>query len=280
MNVIKAGNLRSPAPTEEEMDQLRASLTDFAGADDPLTVSVCAAEKWNGRTAVHRVHYAGLRTITELNQLDEDRLGPTSWRFFAGGHQTKTTAAGCMATYGRAGLPVKVLAVTRGPAPAEILNCTELLNELNEVSGNPNSEYDLRVLRMPALGTEVFWLKSLSAGQGDLVVPYGWVPKSWDSIQRSADGKANQNQAIPAADFLRNLADSAQQRLAKPDIAPLIHRTGALREPADRTKRPSSHLPRAGDSFSLTGVYWPEHPLEGVGPAEAAKPRATAGHGV
>jgi hypothetical protein len=256
------------------MGELRTSLTDFAGPDDPLTLSVCAAENWPGRAAMHRVHYAGLRTITELDELDESRLVPTSWRFFAGGHQTKTAAAGCMATCGRPGSPLKVLAVTRGPAPAAILTCTESLNDLSELSGNPNNHYDMRVLRIPALGIEAFWLKSQSAGVGDLVVPYGWMPRSWDFIQRGPDGTASKNQAVPAADFLRTLADAARQRLAKPDIAPLAHRTGTLRRPVKPTERPSSHVPRPGDSFSLTGVYWAGAPLEGIGPAKALKPRS------
>ena len=110
MNVIKALNLKLPAPSKQGMQELSASLKALAGADDPLTVSLCA-ENWPGRQAVHCVYYVGLRTLTELTELDESRLGPITWRFFAGGHKTMSTATGCMATWGSPGLPIKALHV-------------------------------------------------------------------------------------------------------------------------------------------------------------------------
>jgi hypothetical protein len=274
MNVIKAKNLKTPGPSIEQMRQLRASLEAFLGPDDPLTASV-RTENWPGRTAVHTTYYVGLRTLSQLNKLDESELGPRSWRLLAGGHQTMTTAAGCMATYGGPGSPpVKVLAVTRGPVAAEVLTSTEQLNELSEVRDNPNNEYDLRVLRIPALGTEVFWLKSLSTERDDLVVPYGWIPTGWNLFATGPDGKPNKNLAIPAAEFLGKLAHAAQQRTAQPDIAALAGRPPARKVPLEPGKRHLLRLPKPGEAFFLTGVYWPEGRLRGIGPASTDEPRS------
>jgi hypothetical protein len=272
MNVITVKNLKTPRPSSEQMRELREGLEAFLGPDDPLTASV-RAENWPGRTAVHITYYVGLRTLTELDKLDKSKLGPLSWRILAGGHPTMTTAAGCMATYGGPGLPpVKVLAVTRGPAAAEVLTYTEQLNDLVEVRDNPRNDYELRVLRIPALGTEVFWLKSLSPEQrDDLVVPYGWIPSGWDFVKPGGDGKPNKNQAVPAADFLGNLRAAARQRMAQPDIAVMATRPPARRVPLDPEKRHLLPLPKPGDAFFLTGVYWPGGRLQTRGPASTDK---------
>lgn len=272
MNVIRVNNLKTPGPSREVMADLRASLTAFAGPDDPLTVSLWN-DNWPGRSAVHRVHYAGLQTLTQLKELDENKLGPVSWRFFAAGHPSTGVAAACMATSGSPDAPAKVMAITRGPAPAEVLNSTELLNELTELSGNPNNQYELRVLRMPSLGIEVFWLKPLSDGLVDLIVPYGWIPASWNLPHPGPDGKPAKNQATQAVSFLQLTADAARERLAKPDIAQMAQRPRSQRAPVDAAER-QLHLPKPGESFSVTGCYWQAAPLVGIGPATAPKPRS------
>jgi hypothetical protein len=243
MNVIKVKNLKMPAPSKEEMRELRAGLAALAGPDDPITLSV-SVENWPGRQAMHLVYYAGLRTLTEIQKLDESKLGPLSWRFFAGGHKTVTSATGCTATHGHPGLPLKVMAVTRGPAAAEVLRSTEMLNDLRELSDSLNNQYELRVLRMPALGTETFWLKSLSAEQGDWIVPYGSIPDALIPKKPDAPGTPNGNQVISVDDFLNAAANAARQRLAKPDIAEIALRRQAREAPVNHVAPPSKHLPR------------------------------------
>jgi hypothetical protein len=272
MNVIRINNLKTLGPSREDMADLRASLTAFAGPDDPLTVSL-STDNWPGRSAVHRVHYAGLQTLTGLKELDENKLGPVGWRFFAAGHAAEGVASACMTTSGSPGAPAKVMAITRGPAPAEVLNSTELLNELSDLTGNPNNQYELRVLRMPSLGIEVFWLKAVSDGLVDLIVPYGWIPANWNLAHPSPDGKPAQNQATQVVGFLKLAADAARERLAKPDIAQLANRPRAQKAPVDAAAR-ELHLPKPGESFSLAGVYWAEAPLISTGPAKIPKPRS------
>jgi hypothetical protein len=274
MNVIKVKNLKTPAPSQKELEEMRAGLAALAGPDDPLTVSVCA-EKWPGRQAAHLVYYAGLLTLTELDKLDESKLGPLTWRFFAGGHTTLTAATGCMTTCGGPGLPpVKVMSVTRGPAPAEILRSTELLNELSEVSGNPNNQYELRVLRMPALGMEAFWLHSESANLGDLVVPYGSLPAAWSLTKPVAKGTPNGSQVYTEAEFLKTAADLARQRLAQPDITPTVPWTRTRKTPIELARRPSLHLPRPVVLPSPKGVHVAGKPLQGIGAAKATQPQS------
>jgi hypothetical protein len=281
MNVIKVKNLNTPAPSQQELEEMRAGLAALAGSDDPLTASVYA-ENWQGRQAAHLVYYVGLRTLTELDKLDESKLGPRSWRFFAGGHKTLTAATACVTTCGGPGLPpVKVMAVTRGPAPAEILRSTELLNELSEVSGNPNNQYELRVLRIPALGMEAFWLHSQSANVGDLVVPYGSLPASWSS---NKPGAPNGSQVYTETDFLKAAADLARQRLAQPDITPTVPWTRTRKTPIALARHPSLHLPRPAGLASPKGVHVPSGLLQRIGAAKATPPQsepdqvAKAGH--
>jgi hypothetical protein len=269
MHVIKVKNLKTPAPTAKEMAELRASLGALAGHSDPLTLSLYAPN-WLGRQAAHLVYFVGLRTLMDLKELDETKLGPLSWRFFAGGHKTMTTAAGCMTTCGGPGLPpLKVTAVTRGTVPAQMLMSTEMLNDLRELTDSPNNEYELRVLRMPALGTEAFWLKSLTAGLGDMVVPYGTMPGAWNLPKPDSPATLNGNQVYTAAEFLRSAAQGAGQRLAKPDIAALANRPVAQKAPANSAERPS--LRWSKPPFSLTGEYWAAHRVAGIGAAKPAK---------
>jgi hypothetical protein len=255
MNVIKVKNLQTPMPRKKELEELQAGLAALAGPDDPLTLSI-TVDNWPGRQVWHLVYYAGLRTLAELSKLDESKLGPLTWRCFAGGHKNMTSATGCMATFGGRGYPpVKVMAVTRGTAPAEILRSTELLNELSEVSGNPNNQYELRVLRMPALGMEAFWLHSQSANLGDLVVPYGSLPAAWSSANPPAPEAPKGSHAYSEADFLNGVAQLAQQRLAKPDIAPTAPLTRTRKTPIALARRPSLHLPIPAGLASPKGIH-------------------------
>jgi len=56
---------------------------------------------------------------------------------------------------------------------AEILADSEQLNDLTHLTGHPNDHYELRILRVPGLCLEAFWLKCLRTKKDDLIVPYG-----------------------------------------------------------------------------------------------------------
>lgn len=254
MNVIKVKHLKTPALSSQGMRDLQDSLTAFSGPDD-LHATILRTENWPGREATHLVYSVGLRTIRELKELDESRLGPLSWRFFADGDTTMTNATVCWATAEHPGLPVKVMSVIQGPAIADILTSTELLNDLREVSDHPDHEYEVRVLRIPALYIEAFWLKSLSAERGDLIVPYGLALDGRDLIKFSAKGRLNRNRAYPVAEFLRIVGSAKLPRLASADLRSLALRTEDRRRPVEPAEHPSSNSPRTGNPFSLMGVY-------------------------
>jgi hypothetical protein len=229
---------------------------------------------------VHLVYFVGLHTLKDLKKLDESNFGPLTWRFFAGGHKTQKVATGCMATYGGPGFPpLKVMAVTRGSAPAEILGSTEQLNELSEVSGSSNHQYELRVLRMPALGMEAFWLHAESAKLGDLVVPYGSLPDALELPKPSGKGAPQGSHVYPEAAFLKAAAQLAQQRLAKPDMAPQAPSTRTRKTPIALARGPALHLPRPVVLPSPAGVHVAGSPVRGIAAPSKDVPHGKPGKG-
>ena len=226
MDVVCAKNLKVPKPSAEWMQKLQACVAGFAGPSDPLTASLYD-ERWTGRQAVHCLYSAGLRTIVDLQEADTSRLRPCTWRVLAGGHSSVTNAMGCWASYEGEGVPAKVMAVLHGPEMADMLNSTELLNDMKELADGGGHPYELRVFRVPALYLEAFWLKSLSAARGDLILPYGLILDGRDRVKLGAGGRLERNRPYPMAEFLNHVREAARRRLAADDYAPMAPRTRA-----------------------------------------------------
>jgi hypothetical protein len=126
------------------------------------------------------------------------------------------------------GLPAKVMAALQGREMADILASAEKLNHLKQVSGSPKVDYELRVLRIPGLCVEAFWLKSPAGAEpGDVIVPYGLVLGGTDTIKLFGGGTLKKDQAYPAADFLEIAKDAARKRLAVKQRAPLAGKAGS-----------------------------------------------------
>jgi hypothetical protein len=217
MNIITAKNLTAPTPSDGWMQKLRTSLTDFAAPDGPFTAALYD-ENGPGRHACHCVYSVGLQTVKGLKKLDGINK-PFCWRFFADGQKTSPMAACCFATHELNepdGLPAKVIATLQGPEVADVLASAEQLNHLSQVS-DPNCQYELRVLRIPGLCVEAFWLKSLSAERGDLIVPYGLCLDGKNSIKLFSGERLDKNQAYPVDKFLKIIGDAAVKRLAADD---------------------------------------------------------------
>jgi hypothetical protein len=225
MNVITAENLKAPRPSTDWLQQLKTSMRAFAGQGDPLG-SVFYDETWPGRQAWHCVYSVGLETIKDLTKLDGINK-PLCWRFIAGGHESMTTAAGCWTTHEYSGTAAKVMATLQSPEMAEMLANAERLNHLNDLSGYPRNQYELRVLRIPGLCIEAFWLKSLSARRADLIVPYGLVSHGSDRIKLCAGENLHKNKAYPAAEFLEMIRDAASKRLAADNKVQRVRAAGA-----------------------------------------------------
>ena len=214
MNVITAISLKPMAPTQTWMDKLRASLADFASPGNPLTAGLLA-DNWDGPQASHPIYSVGLRTIqipTVLAGLNQ----PICWRFITGSSDpTDQAATGCWATPEIQGLPAKVVAAVRGLEATDVLASTTQLNQLSIVVDQPANQFEVRVLRIPGLVVEAFWLKytGLTPGAEDWIVPYGLIQGTANIIKLPGGGTLNKNQAYPASDFLRIAAIAAQKRL-------------------------------------------------------------------
>ncbi len=231
MNVtkpIKPKNLSSPWPSESWMKQLRTSMAAFAGPGNPLA-DCLAGESWPGRKAAHCVYSLGLSTLIDPNLTDLDDLkNPLCWRFIAGGHKSMKTATACYAPDENSGFNAKIACTLSAPELAEILASAEALNELKEVSANPSNHYNLRVLRIPGLYLEAFWLKSQRAGTPDLIVPYSLIPHGSNSIK--GGGKTlHKDEAYTAADFLEITRAAAVARLARAKEAARARRSKAAK---------------------------------------------------
>lgn len=216
MNVITAINLKALTPSAVWMQRLRASLADFAPANSSLITGLLA-ENWDGPQAVHPIYSVGLQSImspTVLSTLDQ----PICVRFITGGTDPTAQATGCWATPEGQGLPAKIVAAMRGLEATDVLTSTASLNHLSIVTTQPANPYEIRVLRIPGLCVEAFWLKftgaqAQDAAAGDWIVPYGLVMGRANIIKLPGGGTLNKNQAYPASDFLRIAADAAQKRL-------------------------------------------------------------------
>ena len=175
-----------------------------------------AGEDWPGRNAAHCIYSIGLSTLIDPNLTDLDDVNkPVGWRFIAGGHPSLPTAAACYAPDEKSGFKAKIACAMRTAGLAELLACAAALNGLEEVEKNPSSHYHLRVIRIPALYLEAFWLKSQRAGTPDLIVPYGLILADSNSIKLGAGATLRRNQAIPVDKFLKTIRAAAVARLAR-----------------------------------------------------------------
>jgi hypothetical protein len=220
MNVITAINLTALTPNQAWLAKLRASLAAFASPGDTFATGLLA-DNWEGPQAAHPIYSVGLKSImnpdvlTSLNQ-------PICWRFISGSSDPAEQASGCWATPEIQGLPAKVVATVRGLEATDVLASTTKLNQLSIVVDQPANQFEVRVLRIPGLVIEAFWLKYMGSAVGseDWIVPYGLVQSSANLIKLPGGGTLNKNQAYPASDFLRIAAIAAQKRLDAENNAP------------------------------------------------------------
>jgi hypothetical protein len=219
MNVITAINLSALTPSAIWMQKLRASLSAFAAPDSPLITGLLA-ENWDGPQAVHPIYSVGLKSIMNPNvlaSLDQ----PICVRFITGGLDPTAQATGCWAAPEGQGFPAKVVAAVRGPEFTDILASTAQLNHLSIIADQPGNAFEVRVLRIPALCLEAFWLKYTgNAASSDWIVPYGLIENGAGLIKLPGKVTLNKNQAYSASEFLTIAATAAQARLEADKNAP------------------------------------------------------------
>ena len=89
------------------------------------------------------------------------------WRFFVQSPQTHTVIMALVTPRPPSG-SWKVAAAFYGPGVSNALLASQQLNGL--VRGE--ARYEARMLTVPSINLEAFWLKSLTGGAGDLLVPF------------------------------------------------------------------------------------------------------------
>ena len=123
-----------------------------------------------------------------------------SWRYFANEDPGGVTVAGDV----NLASPPRVVSLSYGTANREYLNTAGRLGNLPGLNAR---SYDPRLLRIPGLYVEAFWLKPMSPGdETDLIVPYHTPLTNLDPAK-----------PIPAKDFFEQLRLLAQQALMTSD---------------------------------------------------------------
>lgn len=92
---------------------------------------------------------------------------PAGWLFLTGASPGEIMAAEVYEP-GRGAEP-KVVNVSRDPVNEKIRRMVQGIERLPQMRA---ADYELRVLRIPAISVEAFWLKAAKKGQADLVVPF------------------------------------------------------------------------------------------------------------
>lgn len=151
------------------------------------------------------VYNLGARDV--LTQLDPSAAARlVSWRYFANGSSGGVTVSGDV----NLASPPRVVSLSYGTTIREDLRTAGKLVDLPDLG---NHSYDPRLLRIPGLYVEAFWLKSMPTGdESDLIVPYHTPLVNLDPAK-----------PIPAADFFGRLRYFAQQAITNsnaPKTAP------------------------------------------------------------
>lgn len=203
-----ASNLVPSLPSTGWAQKLRPSLEAFVGPNHPLMALLDI--NCPGPHAAHRVYTLGLRDIVDGKRVD-DSLNHTSWRFLAGGHKNVSTAGSFQTTPDLS----KVTGVLESPEIAGILNNIQQLNDLPQVKEPFNNMYELRVLRIPGIYIEAFWLKCMKGPPGDWLVPYGvFLHADGTHLKLPGGLKLTRMGPIPADILLDKIQPLAKKLLA------------------------------------------------------------------
>jgi hypothetical protein len=125
------------------------------------------------------VYTLGLRQIAGGDELGA--ASPTSWRFVARGESGQFVAAEVSA---RLGVAPKMTGLWRGRQIENVVRAVEDVTALEELRA---ADYELRVLRIPALRTEAIWLKAPDDAN-DRMVPFLTLARELESMKPYSAG--------------------------------------------------------------------------------------------
>src|SRR3954467_6993287 len=153
----------------------------FAGS--PSTIPTLSQID-NGREDAFRHDGQQIFALTLNDVVNSSGIGaatPDGWRFFAGQGQG-ATVLGRVSQKSRDG--TKLTAVYYGDRAWEALQASLGLDSLAEIR---QADFDLRVLTIPGLNLEAFWLHSPSGEYEDLAVPFTPLPdQAAGAVQQQA----------------------------------------------------------------------------------------------
>jgi hypothetical protein len=130
---------------------------------------------------------------------------PIGWRLFAGSERGKTVLGNVSR---RPEVGWKMTACYYGDRAWEALDASRALDSLRPVE---SADYELRVLSLPGLNLEGFWLVAQKTGSEDLMVPFPAVPADAGSPQ-------NEQGFFTMANFLAAIRPRALLQMhASPD---------------------------------------------------------------
>jgi hypothetical protein len=141
-----------------------------------------------------------LRLDDLVRKADIASAKKAGWRFLAGGKKLGQPVAADV-TEPSQDIPPKMTSLSHGPQISEFLQAVLDLLPLVQAECGAVDSYELRILSIPGILIEAFWLKS-PAGDQDLVVPYR-------NLSRELKGK----QVYPMDEFLRIIQPLAEKGL-------------------------------------------------------------------
>jgi hypothetical protein len=204
--------IRYATPPAQAAEFATAGLTELfrtaamkASGGVAFTVNPVEKERISLASA-HPIYNVGLDALTARRPLTEARQ--TGWRYLV--HSDGATVASSEVSVDAAGRPNAFARVNEGPFVGATAQALNQIDQRPEVAGG---NYEIRLLKVPALYVVALWLKDLN-GDRDLVVPLAPAPPYL------VPGRAYAH-----TDFLGLLVEPARQRLQFDD-SPQIYRTG------------------------------------------------------
>jgi hypothetical protein len=178
--------LIKPAPAYSTRQTLADGLKKFAKPDDPMVAALANAPcQW--------VFTLALPDLAK-NGGGIANAKAAGWRFLA---SAGSDAAAAEVSEPPQGHPPKMRSFARGPQFQQAIQAAQEVEALPQAR---DQHYELRVLRVPGLLMEAFWLKAQGGGE-DYVIPY-LVP----------DPQRQYRRVFPMSEFLdtvRPLAENA-----------------------------------------------------------------------
>ena len=146
------------------MFAMMARWADFARTGDPSLNELNAHPE---ATFMQEVRFLQISDAKDPKCSLNERAAPAGWRFLGGTVHGQSVAA----IVDNVDKPARMAALARGIAIASLIRAASRVGELT-IAQDPNRKDALRVLKIPGLLVEAFWLQSADPKVENMVVPY------------------------------------------------------------------------------------------------------------